>query len=456
MKCDLVAANITSPGLTLQRVESWGRLAQEHLQVTHPAFLDQAQADICTAGLERLALGCGRSYGDICLNRDGRLIATAFLDHIIEADWERGVIRAEAGLTLGRLLRVCVPRGWFLPTTPGTKSVSLGGAVASDVHGKNHESAGTFGCHIIRLGLYRSTGECLELSPDQNAELFSATIGGLGLTGLIAWVEIQLMPIQSAYFEVEALPTRDLDAFFKLSAESQEWPYTIAWVDGLANGAHLGRGLFIRGRHATTGGLAVHRNSRWSVPFDAPSQLMNPIAIRAFNFLYRKAVAARTAGTLHYDDFLYPLDRIARWNRLYGRRGFFQHQSVIPAANAASAIRTIFNLMTACRQAPVNAGLKTFGARSSPGIMSFPCGGVTLGLEFPNNGDVTRRMVARMAEIAFEKGGRIYPAKDAVMSGKIFRASYPAWETLEKHRDPAINSDFWRRVTAPVDRAAGE
>jgi FAD/FMN-containing dehydrogenase len=429
---------------TMQRVESWGRLTKNQHFVSHPAFLDEAHRDMCAAGPETLAFGCGRSYSDVCLNSGGRLFVTALLDHIIEADWAHGIIRAEAGLTLDALLRVAVPRGWFLPTTPGTKFVSLGGAVANDVHGKNHEAAGTFGCHVKRIGLYRSTGECLVLSPDQNAKLFGATIGGLGLTGLIAWIELQLMPIQSAYFEVETLRMRDLDAFFRLSAESAEWPYTIAWVDGLAKKRNAGRGLFIRGRHAADGGFAIHRKPRWTVPFDAKLNLLNHVTIKTFNFVYRNCGMARRQ--LHYDKFLFPLDGIGHWNLLYGRRGFFQHQSVFPAASGATTISKLLELTAKFEQPAMLAGLKLFGERMSPGILSFPRPGVTLGLDFPNKGEDTRRMLAEMADLVVGMGGRLYPAKDAVMSGKVFRASYPNWTELEQHRDPAIMSDFWRRI----------
>lgn len=427
-----------------RQVESWGRLTNDRHFVSRPAFLDEALGDMDTAGSETLFFGCGRSYGDVCLNSGNRLIVTTFLDRIIAADWDHGIIRAEAGLTLDALLRVSVPRGWVFPTAPGTKFVTLGGAVANDVHGKNHKSAGTLGCHVRRIGLNRSTGEFLELSLDQNAEMFGATIGGLGLTGLIAWVELQLVPIQSAYFEVETLRMRDLDEFFKLSGESLEWPYTVAWVDGLAKSRNIGRGLFIRGRTSPSGGFTTHRKPRWSVPFAAPQVLLNHMTIKIVNFAYRNRRAARQLH--HYDRFLFPLDCIEHSNRLYGRRGLFQHQSAYSATAAPMVIIKLLELTAKFKQPAVLAGLKLFGEKSSPGILSFPRPGVALGLEFQNRGQETRRMLAQMAEIVVGIGGRLYPAKDAIMSGEVFRASYPNWAAQEQHRDPAIMSDFWRRV----------
>ena len=226
----------------LEHVTSWGRLGVHDHVVVEPHFLDQAQAALSERG-PILGFGLGRSYGDVCLNSGGRLLRTRALDRLINADWTTGIVRAEAGLTFDELLRLTVPKGWFLPVVPGTKFVTLGGAVANDVHGKNHETAGTFGCHVRRLGLSRSSGEVVELAPDQNSEFFAATIGGLGLTGIILWVEVALVRIGSAYVDVETLELADLDGFFRLAEQSQDWEFTVAWVDCLAKGAAIGRGL---------------------------------------------------------------------------------------------------------------------------------------------------------------------------------------------------------------------
>lgn len=429
-----------------QEVYAWGRL-QPRAQVIVPAsFADEMVAAIRTSGKRPLLCrGLGRSYGDVALNGDGYLLDTTRVDHILAADWEAGVVRAEAGLSLDALLRVCVPRGWFLPVTPGTKFVTLGGAVANDVHGKNQERAGTIGCHVRRIGLARSTGEMLDLSVD--SPLFAATVGGLGLTGVIVWVELKLLPIRSAMMDVETLAMTRLDDFFRLSAESTDWPYVVSWVDSLARGPELGRGLFIRGRHAETGPFAPHGAPRFTVPH-AGRHLLNRGTIALFNFLYRTRPWAAGRATMHYDRFFYPLDSLSDWNRLYGRRGFFQHQSVVPMKNAPETVHKLLELTAEGGEPSFLAVLKVLGDRPSPGLLSFPKTGVTLALDLANRGEGTRRLLDRMADLVVAAGGRLYPAKDATMSGEAFRAGYPQWRRLEQQRDPAIMSDFWRRVTA--------
>lgn len=433
--------------MPLESVEAWGRFHKAPHHVSRPAFLDSARAEIVRASLPALAYGRGRSYGDSCLNARGRLIETRFLDRILAADWGTGVIRAEAGLSLDELLRISVPRRWFPPVCPGTKFVSIGGAVANDVHGKNHESAGSIGAHVRAIGLARSNGEVRELSASQDNELFAATIGGLGLTGLLLWVELQLAPVGSAHFETETLPFADLDGFFRIAADDAGWDYSAAWIDGLAKGRHLGRGLHMRGRHATNGGLETHRDPSLAVPCDMPAWLLNGRALRAFNAVYRSRPWAWGRGRTHYDPFLFPLDGIGHWNRLYGKRGFFQHQCAIPMAAAPDAIRKLLALTVGRSEGSFLAVLKIFGSRTSPGILSFPMPGATLALDFPNLGAGTSALLNELADIVLEAGGRLYPAKDATMSPRHFQAGYPNWRRLEAQRDPAFLSDFWRRVT---------
>jgi L-gulonolactone oxidase len=432
----------------MQQVSSWGRLRRVPHRIARPAFLDEAQADARAGGEAFICYGLGRSYGDVCLNENGRLIVTDMLDRIIHFDRERGTLRAEAGLTLDRMLRVTVPAGWFAPVVPGTKFVTLGGAVANDVHGKNHEHVGTFGEHVTAIGLARSSGETLTLSRTENAELFAATIGGLGLTGVILWVELELEPIRSSMIDSETFALADLGEFFKRAEESREWPYTVAWIDCLAKGGATGRGYFTRGRHAETGGLKVHGSPRIGVPLDAPGFLLNAHTIALFNTLYRNRPFMYGARTVHYEPFLFPLDAIAGWNRLYGSRGFFQHQSAIPAAAAYDTVRRLLELTAELGEGSFLLVLKLFGEKRSPGVLSFPLPGATLALDFPNKGDSTRRLLDRMADAVLAAGGRLYPAKDATMSGAAFRAGYPDWRKVEAQRDPAIMSDFWRRVTA--------
>jgi L-gulonolactone oxidase len=436
-----------NPAFFTRRIQAWGRLKAVEAGAASPAFADLAVAALAAAPGSVLPLGAARSYGDVGLTSDGVLIGTASLDRFLAADWEQGVIRAEAGMTLDALLRVAVPRGWFAPVTPGTKFVTLGGAVANDVHGKNHEVAGTFGRHVRRLGLARSSGEVLELSPDDHPALFAATVGGLGLTGLILWVEVQLKPIASAAIEVETVAMRDLDDFFRLAEDSAGWEHTVAWVDCLARGRGLGRGLFMRGRHCPAGTLEVHRAPRRAVPIDAPAGLLNGLTVGLFNAAYRARPWALGRRTQHYDPFFYPLDAISGWNRLYGPHGFYQHQSVVPTQVAPEALKRLLTLTGEHRQGSFLVVLKMFGDVPSPGLLSFPMAGATLALDLPNQGPSTERLLQAMADVAMEAGGRLYPAKDATMSAEAFRRGYPAWPQLEAQRDPKIMSDFWRRVT---------
>jgi L-gulonolactone oxidase len=340
-----------------------------------------------------------------------------------------------------------VPHGWFAPVVPGTKFVTLGGAVANDVHGKNHEHVGTIGAHVRALGLARSLGEVLTLSADENAELFAATIGGLGLTGVILWVELQLVRIASAMIDSETFALDDLSGFFQRAEQSRDWPYTVAWIDCLAKGSATGRGFFTRGRHAEQGGLAVHTAPRLAVPFDAPGFLLNRHTMGLFNTLIRHRPFAHGARRMHYDPFLFPLDAVAHWNRFYGRRGFFQHQSAIPTDAAFDTLHKLLALTAEFAEGSFLVVLKLFGDKPSPGLLSFPLPGATLALDFPNKGESTRRLLDKMADLVIAAGGRLYPAKDATMSPDAFRTGYPAWRKLEAQRDPAIMSDFWRRVT---------
>jgi FAD/FMN-containing dehydrogenase len=435
-------------GTAATATTSWGRVSHARSHVSEPAHLDDLARAVRAGDGHALAHGMGRSYGDVCLNAGGRLLRTGRLDRIVSADWSTGVVRAEAGLTIGGLLSICVPRGWFVPVTPGTKFVTLGGAVANDVHGKNHHGAGTFGCHVRALGLMRSDGATLEVGPDARPHLFAAAVGGLGLTGLIAWVEIQLQRVTSSDFEAQTLRIRDLDGFFRTAQDSHGWPYTVAWVDCLAAGKRLGRGLFNRGRHAEGGPLLPHpERARLKVPRDAPSALLGPLTVRLFNAAYSRQPAGGEAARVPYGKFLYPLDGITDWNRLYGGRGFFQHQSVVPMAGAPRALQDLLELTSSEGQGSFLVVLKLFGPRASPGVLSFPREGATFALDLPNRGPGTLRLLHRMAEVVLKAGGRLYPAKDATMTAEQFRAGFPRWREVESYRDPALSSDFWRRVT---------
>nr|WP_272916775.1 FAD-binding oxidoreductase [Alteraurantiacibacter aestuarii] len=394
-----------------------------------------------------IPFGLGRSYGDVALNEGGTVLQTPRLDALIHADWNTGIVRAEAGLSLAMLHKVSVQRGYFVAVTPGTKFVTLGGAVANDVHGKNHHQAGSFGAHVRALGLLRSDGTRLTCSREQNGEMFALTIGGLGLTGLIEWVELQLKPIGSAFLTVENMACTSLDEFFTLSHDSADWPYTVMWVDCFAKGKAVGRGIFSRGRVLDDGALEPHGDKGLSMPMTMPAFVLNKASITAFNRLYRMRPGARFAGRQHYDPFFYPLDAIDGWNKLYGPSGFYQHQCLIPPDEARKGIREMLEIVEQAGQGSFLAVLKVHGPETSPGVMSFCREGVSLALDFANKGERTLRLLDQLDQCVARHGGRIYPAKDGRMAAAFYQQSYPRWRELEEARDPAFSSSFWRRVT---------
>jgi FAD/FMN-containing dehydrogenase len=342
-----------------------------------------------------------------------------------------------------------VPRGWFLPVTPGTKYITLGGAIANDVHGKNHHRRGTFGCHVRRFRLLRSDTGRMICSADENSDLFSATIGGLGLTGIIEWAEIQLAPIRSSQINGITQRFGDLDEFFALSEDlDEQHEFCVAWIDCQARGKNAGRGVCMAGDFASEGPLVVEGKRKFTVPLVPPISLVNSLSLKAFNALYwHKASASRRRATIGYDPFFYPLDAILKWNRIYGPRGFQQYQALIPQAQDRTGIGALLNAIAESGTGSFLAVLKRCGNVKSPGLLSFPQPGTTLALDFPQNERLAATLFPRLDAIVREAGGRLYPAKDAHWSGEDFRHGYPAWRQLESVRDPALISRFWKRVT---------
>jgi FAD/FMN-containing dehydrogenase len=462
--------------MTAKAMQSWGRYPYFPQQITAINWRDKlapAFAELYEQNSTVLPYGNGRSYGDSCLAASNHLLQTRGLKRFIAADWQRGVICAEAGVTLEEILKVSVPQGWFLPVTPGTKFVTLGGAVANDVHGKNHHVRGTFGSHITRFALLRSDRGLIECSaPDtffaqgnnftqsngstqnnganqNNNDLFAATIGGLGLTGIIVWVELQLIPIKSSAIDTINVRFENIEEFFALSDQyDPAHEYSVAWVDCLASGSALGRGHFTVGDHAANGGLELAERRKLVMPFTPPLSLINKLSLRAFNHLYYHRQHERERHyRSNYDSFFYPLDAIAHWNRMYGPRGFQQYQCVIPHADARSAMPELLRAIAAHNAGSFLAVLKRCGDKPSPGLMSFPLSGVSLALDFPQREELNKKLFERLDAIVHECGGRLYPAKDAHMRGIDFRNAYPTWEKIEALRDPMLLSRFWQRVT---------
>jgi FAD/FMN-containing dehydrogenase len=384
------------------------------------------------------------------LNETGALLQTRALDHFIRFDRDTGVLACEAGVLLADILRLVVPAGWFLPVVPGTSYVTVGGAIANDVHGKNHHHAGTFGRHVRKLELLRSTGTRTVCSQTENPAWFAATVGGLGLTGVITWAELQLRRIPGPWLDVERIRFANVAEFFALSAESeQSCEYTVAWIDCLSRGKRLGRGILQRANHGEARPVAAPAGERkLSVPLPLPMSLVNGVSLRAFNtFHYHRQSAGRRHSSEPFQSFFFPLDRILHWNRLYGPKGFYQYQCVVPMPHAREATTELLATIARSGQGSFLAVLKSFGSVASPGMLSFPRAGVTLALDFPNKGVAVERLFDSLDSILSTAGGTLYPAKDGRMPGALFRSGYPRWQKFSEYIDPACSSSFWRRVT---------
>ena len=400
-----------------------------------------------TARGSYLPFGNGRSYGDSCLNRSGALIDAKGLNRLIHFDRDTGVIRCESGVLLSDLMTQVVPAGWFPAVVPGTQFVTVGGAIANDVHGKNHHREGTFGCHVSRFELLRSNGQRLLCSPHENTDWFQATIGGLGLTGFITWAEITLRRVAGPHLLQSQHKFSGLDAFFELSESSdQDYECTVAWIDCLAASP---RGVFIRANHAeTVSGKEVRKPARSLViPATPPLSLVNRASAVVFNHLYYRKPRRATDTPIDHERFFFPLDSIRQWHRIYGPRGFLQYQCVVPLEDGKTAINAIMEMIRAGPVASFLGVLKVFGNRSSGGLLSFPRAGITLAVDFPNRGAVLFDQLERLDELTRSAGGAVYPAKDARMSAKSFQCFFPDWERFAPLVDPSFSSDFWRRVS---------
>jgi FAD/FMN-containing dehydrogenase len=434
------------------KLRSWG-LYPHHIQSGHGVSwrddLGQIARNTAEAFTGTLPYGNGRSYGDSCLAASNHVIQMRGLDRIISFDPVRGRLVAEAGITLQEILAAVVPSGWFLPVTPGTQYATLGGAIANDVHGKNHHVRGTFGKHLRQFELLRSDQPPQICSSTQNPELYKATIGGLGLTGIISWAEIELLAINSAQINSKSVRFGGLAEFFELSdIFDHQHEYSVAWIDCLAKGAQSGRGAFFVGDHAQYGDLEPLKSAKLSVPLTPPMSLINNLSLRGFNEAYwRRQPKKMKEQRSNYEPFFYPLDSLYHWNRIYGPKGFQQYQCVIPEQSAHDAIAETLRAIAQSGRGSFLAVLKRCGNIQSPGLMSFPLAGTSLALDFPQNDVENRRLFARLDHIVREAQGRLYPAKDAHMSAEDFQAFFPSWTKIEALRDPQLISHFWKRVT---------
>lgn len=429
--------------------ESWGRYPTYGANIIPLHWQSDFLAATRNLHNGALPVGMGRSYGDVCLLKDGNLLVTTGMDRIINFDSETGLLTAEAGMSLAQILDFAVPRGFFLPVTPGTKYVTLGGAIANDIHGKNHHIAGTFGCHITQFELIRTDGKRLLCTPTENAELYAATIGGLGLTGFISWATLRLKPIVSRKIDYEGIQFHGIDEFLDITNQSKDIEYTVSWVDCASTGRNFCRGVFMQGDHSTKKDeLKPSPEPKLIFPFDAPGFALNSLSVSTFNTLFfHKQIHKRVVSLQDYEPFFYPLDKVLHWNRMYGKRGLLQFQYVIPWEHAREGTVAILKEVAKSGLASFLAVLKAFGDVPSPGLMSFPKPGITLALDFPIKPGKSFPLFERLADMTLEFGGRLYPAKDAAMTARQFQAFYPQWQHFARYRDPLLTSSFWERVT---------
>lgn len=428
------------------KVSSWGCLdANEHewRGLPSPEAVPIALAREPRCGI---AHGMGRSYGDVCLNPGGVLWSTTGLDHLISFDRDTGVVSCEAGVLLRDLQAVAVQYGWMLPVSPGTQLVTVGGAIANDVHGKNHHEQGSFGDHVLSLTLVRSDGALIECGPHQRSDWFAATVGGLGLTGVIVRVKLQLRKVAGPWLDTESMPYRGLEPFLELADGSErDWEYTVSWIDCLSG--QRPRGIFMRGSHSDATQPAPRLKSPSNMPFSPPVSLVNQLSLRAFNALYYR-VNSWKAGTacVHYQPFFYPLDNLQHWNRMYGRRGFYQYQCAVPRSTGLDAMQDILSVIRRSGQGSFLAVLKTFGERRPVGMLSFPMPGLTLALDFPNRGERTHRLFVELDAVVSAAKGRLYMAKDARMPRALFEQGYSRVDEFRLYIDPRMSSAMSRRL----------
>ena len=414
------------------QISGWGKYPTVDSEQIIPRSLSDLKTYFGTnTSFSGIARGMGRSYGDSALAT--QTISTQHLNHILEFNNSSGVVNCTAGVTLADLLDVFVPRGWFLPVTPGTKYVSIGGAIASDVHGKNHHVAGCFSEHIESFRILLANGDIVTCSTKENVELFHATCGGMGLTGIIIDAKIKLKHLQSSNIHETTLKAQNLAEILELIDQHDSVTYSVAWIDCLATGSQLGRSLLMLGEHTEDGGLEVPDKTKISIPIDMPNFLLNSFSVNIFNTIYyNRKFGPDSKRTLSYESFFYPLDSIRDWNKMYGKQGFTQYQFVIPKEAGLEGMQKILQLISESKQGSFLSVLKSFGD-GNQNYLSFPKQGYTLALDFKMNSG-TLSLLNRLDEIVLDYGGRIYLTKDARMSEKTFKTGYPKWEEFEKVR----------------------
>lgn len=448
------------PDARSQRLSGWGRQPVVQSEVFRPETLGDLRraVEACSTVIPR---GLGRSYGDASLNGEGSTLLSTRMDHLLAFDPNAGIVECEGGVGIRDLLDTFVPRGFVVPVLPGTSQVTVGGAVACDVHGKNHHVDGTFGRHVLGLELVGPSGARVWCSREENPDLFRASLGGMGLTGMITRVRLRLEPVSSAYVSVDCDRVADLDEALDLFEQTDDaYRFSVAWIDALARGGSLGRSLLIRGNplpvEQLTGRAAKapleRRGTRsLDVPFDLPSAFLTRPGVRLFNGLYYRMRPSRTrAAVRSIDRFFFPLDRLGGWNRLYGKRGLRQYQFVVPFAGGRTALIQVLEEVVRRGGGSFLAVLKRFGDAPPEGLLSFPAPGYTLALDFAR-GPGLDDLLTRLDRVVLDHGGRVYLAKDDRLDRDTFRQMYPEvdrWLEVKRAWDPdgLFESEMSRRL----------
>lgn len=431
------------------KLTSWGRLNFFEHTVLDMSSLDKFPKQLTDSAKcisMMLPRGNAKSYGDVCLNEKGILLTTLYMDNFIDFNLDEMTITVQSGVLLRDIQRFLVKFNLMLPVTPGTQMITVGGAIANDVHCKNHHKFGTFGNHVKSIKLLRSSNELITCSLDENEGFFRATIGGLGLTGFITEATLKLKKIPGVMIEAENVPYNNLDEFFELAHSSVEnYEHTVSWIDCISGNGQ--RGIFMRGNHSSLNTVKVSE-PKLSVPLVPPISLVNQISLFSFNkFYYMWQSLKKNTFYVHYEKFFYQLDQVFNWNKIYGPKGFFQYQCVIPSNNAQDAIKEIQRIIAKSGSGSFLGVLKTFGDYKSLGILSFPFEGVTYALDFPNKGRQTEKIFEALDDVVLNSGGRLYLAKDARQPKFLFEKGYGhLMEEFYKYRDPMFSSNLSRRL----------
>ncbi len=418
-----------------KQIANWGNYPVMEADEKSFSFTGQLK-EIMKNERDFIPRGNGRCYGDASLA--DKTISTLKYDKILSFDKEKGVFECQCGIILDQILEVVVPYGWFLPVTPGTKFITIGGAVGSDVHGKNHHVDGSFSNHILEMDIVLAGGDTITCSPLSHGDLFEATCGGMGLTGIVTRVKFQLKKVETSYIKQKQVKAENLEEVIRLFEEYKDYTYSVAWIDCLKKGAHFGRSILILGEHAKPvdlnagqqqSPLALPKKKQITFPFNLPSWVLNSFTVKAFNFLYYgKNLKKEINNVVSYEPFFYPLDAILHWNRGYGKKGFIQYQFVLPL-EAKQGLIEILQRISAKGLGSFLAVLKVFGKQES--IISFPKEGYTLALDFPVRSGLFE-FLDELDQVVLKYGGRLYMSKDARMKPEVLTKGYPE---LDKFRE---------------------